>query len=247
LIQKHIIPLVNGVKVKWCSDRYGGFFYGESIRKANLLACMRRSVDNDNLGIIIFTISNPVLELQNGNSSSAVGIAADVQSSNSDVVMEPSNSDDVKDTTDLTNVVINETEDFNVQPESLYNEFADITSLEPSNSNVVMDATDVTDHEQKNVITLVYSVQQWKLMFTIINIKPDGYCGYRVLFILIRYGKQPLHQIGRRKSDLKDITDSDFFDNEEIRIMFLTCLERLNTTNFLCKDSYIREVSQVLK
>jgi hypothetical protein len=161
--------------------------------------------------------------------------------------MEPSNSDDVMDTTDLTNVVINETEDFNVQPESLYNEFADITSLEPSNSNVVMDATDVTDHEQKNVITLVYSVQQWKLMFTIINIKPDGYCGYRVLFILLRYGKQPLHQIGRRKSDLKDITDSDFFDNEEIRIMFLTCLERLNTTNFLCKDSYIREVSQVLK
>ena len=38
-IQKHIIPLLNGDKLKWCSDRYGRFFTGETNRKPYFIAC----------------------------------------------------------------------------------------------------------------------------------------------------------------------------------------------------------------
>ena len=43
-----------------------------------ILLLVRQNVGNDHLGITSFTISNPVLELENGNSSSAVDIATEV-------------------------------------------------------------------------------------------------------------------------------------------------------------------------
>ena len=156
LLLRHIISILNGDKLKWYSNKCGGFFTGETNKTFSYVVQIRRNKHNDDLGTTSFTLSILVLEFQTV--------------------------------------------------------FADITSLEHSNSDVVIDATDLTYHESGNVTTLLYSVQQWKLTFSIINIKSDNYCGYRCLIILIRYGKQHLKQIGRRKFGLKDITDCDFFD-----------------------------------
>ena len=99
--------------------------------------------------------------------------------------------------------------------------------------------------EPGNNLTLVYSVRQWKMMFSITNIKSDGYCGYRVLFILITYGNH-LQQIIRPKFNFKDIAKQEFFRNPQIQNMFSECLERLEKTEICMKQSYIAEVEEVL-
>ena len=92
---------------------------------------------------------------------------------------------------------------------------------------------------------ILYSVRELKMMFSITNIQSDGYCGYRVLFILITYGNH-LQQNIHQKFHFKDIANHEFFGNEQIQKMFFACLERLNTTDMYLKESYIKEVNEVL-
>jgi hypothetical protein len=77
-----------------------------------------------------------------------------------------------------------------------------------------------------------------------IAIEPDGYCGYRCVYLLLNYGLQRRTK-AKAKFLFQDIQRNSFYSNNKFRIFLETYLQKLNGSRKELFDAKIAEATEV--